>query len=174
MAKMNANDILLYENPYMPTANPRHRRHHRRNPNIVKEIKNSFAGLQLTEMAAAVGGFALCAMVPGYIIKPAATSTTGLSTTQKALKVAMAVGFAVVAKVALNRMNRGIANAALYGGIAGAGALALKIYAPSDWPQVINSGTRGVIGPGVAARPLATPPAMGRDTYQEFVPANQL
>jgi hypothetical protein len=174
MPKMNANDILLYENPYMPTANPRrHRKHHKRNPNIMGEIKSSFAGLQLTEMAAAVGGFALCAMVPGYIIKPAAATPGVLTTTQKALKVAMAVGFAVVAKVALNRMNRGIANAAMYGGIAGAGALALKIYAPSDWPSVINSGPRAIASPGVS-RPLATPPMMGRDTYQEFVPANQL
>ena len=167
---MPRNDILLYENPYSPSFAMNPKRHHsRRNPSIGKTVKGMFQGLDFVEMAAAIAGFALCAMVPGYIIK---TSDTQL---KKAGKVAIAVGFAVVAKMALNHYKPGIANAAMYGGIAGAGALALKEWAPGV--NVIN-GNQPVrrIGPNPA--PIAQPPmpsgGMGRGMHQEFAPSNAL
>jgi hypothetical protein len=163
------NDVLLYENPYYPgMENPRRRRHHRRNPNIKamfgKGKQAMFGGLDLMEMLGAVGGFALSAMVPGYIIKEPLDTEL-----KKAGKVALALAFAFVAKMALGTaMNKpGIGRAAMYGGFAGTGALALKIYAPTV--NVINapSAVRRV-GPVHVA---PTPAGLGRNTNEEFTPA---
>jgi hypothetical protein len=167
-----ANDILLYENPYTPNFAMNPKRHHsRRNPSIGKTVKGMFQGLDFVEMFAAIAGFALCAMVPGYIIK---TSDTQL---KKAGKVAIAVGFAVVAKMALNKYKPGIANAAMYGGIAGAGALALKEWAPGV--NVINGSqpVRRIVGPTPVPGNVQPPmPAggIGRTVHQEFTTSNAL
>ena len=166
-----ANDILLYENPYNPSFAMNPRRHHRRNPNVGKTVKSLFQGLDFVEMLAAIAGFAVCAMVPGYIIK---TSDTQL---KKAGKVAIAVAFAVIFKMAVNKFNPGVANAALYGGIAGAGALALKEWAPGV--NVINGSqpVRRIVGPNPAPNMVQPPmPAGGlnRNAHQEFTPSNAL
>ena len=68
---MRGNDVLLYENPWQGARNPR--RNPSRNPNIKgafnKTTKMMFGGVSVWEAVAAVAGFAVCAMVPGYIIK---------------------------------------------------------------------------------------------------------
>lgn len=178
----NPSDVLLYENPMYsypgmmpPEMNPRKKKKRRRNPNYFKGMrvasKQMFGGLDIMEILGAVGGFALCAMVPGYIIKTTETNW------KKAGKMALSVGFAVASKAALQSIHAGVAKAAMYGGIAGAGALAMKIWSPST--QIINAPARGRLN--APARPVqhigpiaSTPPSMGRSTNEEFIPANQL
>lgn len=177
---MPQSDILLYENPYYMGENPGHRKYHRRrrNPNLLGGLKSGFksvtntmfGGLNVMEIFGAIAGFALCAMVPGYIIKDPDTQW------KKVGKIALAVAFAVAAKALLTRWNPGVARAAMYGGIAGAGALALKIYSPST--NLINRrmmGPQRPLNANPPPRPLpSTPPNMGRSTNDEFIPANQL
>lgn len=169
------NDILLYENPYPYAFNPRKKRR-RKNPGVMGSVnkvgRTFFGDLNILEILGAMGGFALCAMVPGYIIKAPDTHL------KKIGKIALGLAFAVAAKAALSRVHGGVSKAAFYGGIAGTGALAMKMYSPGT--NLINAPRRvatpvvpRVAQPMINAMP-PSPPSMGRSTQEEFMPAAQL
>ncbi len=170
---MAGQDILLYENPmdYMgaPAPNPGSgKRKRRRNPSAKTIAKRavSFQGVNVQDVAGAILGFAASAMTPGYVIQTADTEL------KKAGKVGLSLLISVLMKGVGDAISPGMGKAAMYGGFAGTGAQAMKIYAPASWPEVINK-------PAAPARtsvkgPAPSPAGLGRSTYEEFVPVNAL
>jgi len=165
---MPARDVLLYENPYygMPqAANPKRRR----NPVNFKRVgkgtaKALFGGLRIEDLFGSIAGFAASAMLPTYLIRDPVDTEW-----KKAGKVALSLGIALVLKAAGDAIRPGMGRAMMYGGFAGTGAMALKIYAPTI--PLIRSGP-------VVARPVGFPsggtpmPAgVGRNTQEGFEPA---
>jgi len=118
-------------------SNPRrrHRRHHR-NPVTAgaATMREWTQGVDATDAVAAVAGLAGATMIPGMLIKITAGAVE-LTTTQKFLKVAVALGAAVgIGAAARSFMSPSAGKAAVIGGLAGAGT------------QIVNMMRPGTIG----------------------------
>lgn len=124
MSRMS--ELMLLENPAR-----RRRRHSSRNP-IAKSLGGVIPytqGTDIMEMAAAVGGLAICGLVPAMVIKPAAGKKV-LTDTQKWLKIGVAFLLAIGAGMVGKSIKVG--KAALIGGIAGTGAIAYSELTSKD------------------------------------------
>ena len=121
------------------------RRRRMRNPvgAAAGALKDWTQGVDITDAAAAVGGFAAASMLPGLLIKPATTGGE-LTTTQKWLKVGLALGSAIGAGLAAKSfMSAAAGKAAVIGGIAGAGTQLINLIRP-------GTITRALPGPNFA------------------------
>lgn len=121
-------NLLLEENPmYEFYANPRRRRHHRRNPvsKAFSGVRQWTQGVDMTDIAAGTAGFAAAAMLPGIFIKDTTT------TMQKWLKVGAAAASAVVVGMLVKRfMSPSAGKAAVIGGLAGTASQAINLLRP--------------------------------------------
>ena len=139
MSRMS--ELMLLENPR------RRRRHSSRNP-VAKSLGGAIPytqGTDIMEMAAAVGGLAVCGLVPAMVIKPTA-GAAGLTDVQKWLKIGVAFALAVGAGMIGKTMKVG--KAALIGGIAGTGAVAYSELTSKD---LIKSSSNVVRMPSLPA-----------------------
>ena len=129
-------------------------RRRRRNPlnpvAALGNLSNMAQGVDATDALAAVGGLAAATMVPGWLIKPAAGTTT-LTTMQKLLKVAIAVGSALAAGMAAKSfLSAKAGKAAVIGGIAGTGVQVVNMVRPATIAQgqlMSPPGFRGYSSP---------------------------
>ena len=120
-------ELLLIENP-------RRRRRRRRNPQGgimkglgVKSISREwFAGMDLMDMGAAVGGLAASTMIPGRIVTVA--ETTG----QKIMKIAVAFACAAGAGFLARNISLTAGKYAVAGGVAGALSQTLGAFTNVD------------------------------------------
>lgn len=145
--RRNPMDILLEENP-------RRKRSRRNPPSIMpKSLSGLFQGVGIEEGAAAIGGLAAATMLPGYIVKLEAGATE-LTTTQKLLKFGVALGAAGLAGMIGKSVSARMAQFAVAGGLAGAGAQAIGAFT-----DIKIGGQRGMraLPPGGGFR--RTPPS---------------
>ncbi len=149
--------LALMENPW-DSPNPRHRKHHRRNPGLSLPVVGNI-GVGLPEILGTSGGLVAAVMIPNLIIKPTAPATT-LTTTQKWLKIgiaaAVAVGLGFVGKSL--KLKGNIGTAAVAGGLGGVVIQGVSMLVPSlNLPAIGNSVLALPPGFRSVSRPLGVP-----------------
>ena len=135
---MPMDELLLMENPWY--GNPRSKRRGRRRSNpamsIAKVQSQWLQGVDMVDAAAAAGGLALSAYLPGAVIKESTTMTN------KFLRLIVGIGAAVGAGFVARNISSGAGKAAIIGGIAGTVVQAMTMFtgAKIGTPQLQAGG----------------------------------
>ena len=119
--------------------------------NPLAQVRQLSQGVGAEEIAGAVGGLALVSMLPSRIVK-------GTDQTAKLMRLAVAIGLAFGAGFGAKQfLSKGAAQAAVLGGLAGAAAQALQVFANvkiTGGPQALTVGRR--IGETMLVSPSMT------------------